>query len=56
MAEAKKCGFKAFFKNAWEKFKGIQWCKTVNPIVGYSAFGGVVAFAVLIGVLVICLS
>lgn len=55
MAEEKKCGFKSFFQNAWQKVKSIEWGKTVNPVVGYSIFGGVVALAVLIGVLVICL-
>ncbi len=66
MAEQKKCGFKSFFKNAWEKtksffkktwakIKSIEWGKTVNPVIGYSLFGGIVALAVLIGVLVVCL-
>lgn len=55
MAEEKKCGFKSFFKNAWQKIKDIKWTKTVKPVIGYSIFGGVVALAVLIGVLVICL-
>ncbi len=55
MAEQKKCGFKSFFKNTWAKIKGIKWGKTVNPVIGYSLFGGIVALAVLIGVLVVCL-
>ena len=55
MAEEKKGGFKIFCKNCWQKVKSIKWTKTVNPVIGYSLFGGVVALVVLIGVLVICL-
>jgi len=55
MTEVKKGGFKAFCQNCWQKVKGIKWSETVKPVVGYSIFGGVVALAVLIGVLVICL-
>ncbi len=55
MAEEKKCGLKSFFKNTWAKIKNIKWNSKVNPVIGYSLFGGVVALAVLIGVLVICL-
>ena len=55
MAEQKKCGFKSFFKNAWAKIKSVKWGETVNPVIGYSLFGGIVALAVLIGVLVVCL-
>ena len=39
--------------------KKINWkemlTRTVTPLVGYSAFGGAVALALLIGILVICL-
>ncbi len=66
MAEEKKGGFKAFcqncwqktksfFKTCWQKVKSIKWAETVKPVIGFSIFGGVVALAVLIGVLVICL-
>ena len=46
--ETKKCGF-------WSKIKNIPWKKPVKPAIGYSIFGGTLALAVLIGVLVICL-
>ena len=36
-------------------FKNIKWKDMVKPVIGYSVFGGAVALAVIIGVLVCCL-
>lgn len=36
-------------------FKNIKWKDTVKPVIGYSVFGGTLALAIIIGVLVCCL-
>ena len=35
--------------------KNIKWTETVKPVIGYSVFGGTLALAIIIGVLVCCL-
>ena len=46
---------KNFFKKTWDKVKSIQWTENVKPVIAYSVSGGVLALAIIIGVLVLCL-
>ena len=46
---------KNFFKKTWDGIKNIKWFDTVKPVIAYSVSGGVLALAIIIGVLVLCL-
>lgn len=48
--EKKSCSFfkkvGGFFKNAWAKFKAIDWNAPVRPVVAWSVVGGVLLVSV----------
>ena len=50
-----KTGIKGVWNKTVNAVKSIEWNKTVKPVIAYSIFGGAVALAVLLGVLIICL-